>query len=224
MERIPFDQWWAEFSHEHRGDRDGGYRAVEDLVRFIGELEATDRRSFLDELLVVALGGDSVAAAALGKCAEAPQVAALCAHLSPLPGPVSLSDESRLVTLLCILGADPHQACSSPVEEFLLRRGITVYWSSVPWALWPHNAELFVRAWTRYFSTQPVATWSDTSIVQAFLSHPDALAELKKELAVTNSEAWEALSSSLHQELENASWLPKDTRVQLDLVLAEPAV
>lgn len=224
MERIPFSQWWAEFAREHRGDRDGGNRAVQDLVDSVRKLEATGRHDFLDELVRIALAGHSVAAAALEECAQAPQVETLCTHLSPLPTPASSGDEWRLASLLRILAADRQQACSLPVEEFLLRRHITACWPSVPWALWPHNTELFVAAWTRYFSNQPPARWFDTAIVQAFLEHPDALAELRKGLATTGSEGWKALSSSLHHQLENAQWLHENTRVQLNLILAAPSV
>ena len=194
--------------------KDGGYGNIRDVIRYLDGLTENKRQSFLNELVSVALkksDGWGVALGALESEAAHDQIRRLC---ESVPSPSANS----LVHVLRVLAKDPNGYCLAPVENYLLNEPFGIEWTALPWALWPHHQDLFVRAWVRYFTTRPSTDWRNTVIPQAFLSRADALAALKSELA-TSPAAWGELRSVL-EEQRNAPWLDGQQRALLAQVLS----
>jgi hypothetical protein len=144
-------------------------------------------------------------------------IQAICGRVGLLPRDEP-EQESHFVWALRVLAADPAGQCLAPVEEYLLKRRIGSYWAGLPWALWPHHAELFCRAWARYFTSRPPEEWRHSAIPQAFLLRADALARLKPRLSAASGSAWQELRGALWEQ-RNAPWLKDEQRRSLAEVL-----
>jgi len=142
------------------------------------------------------------------------QIRSLCGSVRSLP--VEPEAESNLVYVLRVLAADPNGDCLAAVEDYLLKGPFRVYWSALPWALWPHHRDLFVRAWVRYFTTRPSKEWRNTVVPQAFLGRADAL---KSQLLMTSNAAWRELRRALKKH-RDAPWLNDEQRSALSELLA----
>jgi hypothetical protein len=177
------------------------------------------RGAFLDELVQLATRADpgaGVALSVLESEAMPGHIRSICKHITPLPPVGSTAEESILVAFLRVVAADRSAQYLHLVEHYLLTRGLNPYWESLPWSLWAHYAELFCRAWAWYFSAVPASRWRGTAVVQAFLTHPDAIACLKRELLSTSADAWTQLHDAIEAEAE-APWL---NQAQRDLLHA----
>ena len=195
--------------------KDGGYENTREVIRYIGGLSESKRQAFLNELISVALNksdGWGIALAALESVATPNQIRTLCENVH------SLSEDS-LIYVLRVLAKDPTGDCLAHVEKYLLKGPLSIKWTALPWALWPHHQDLFVKAWVRYFTTRPSEDWRNTIVSQAFLSRADAIAALKPQLLVASSLAWDELRSAL-QEHRNAPWLSDQQRLALAEVLS----
>lgn len=50
-EKLSFDEWWADFSHNFRNDKDGGHAMLDRLIFDVGTFTQEKRIAFIDELL-----------------------------------------------------------------------------------------------------------------------------------------------------------------------------
>jgi hypothetical protein len=206
VEEVTFDCWWAEFLQRMERDREDGYDAARRLRDFyIPQLSNRKRQAFLDELLGVAIDSRPGAAFALHLLEDQAQerhTAAIAEHVAPLPPPGSHQAEERICNLMRVLASDRSCAFRDLVEEYLLRRKIGPHWDRLPWALWPHDPNLFARAHKRYFIEVPAAEWKHTAIVGAFLHHADAIGLVRDQLLPRAEGAWSEFREAISAQLQ----------------------
>ena len=151
MSQVEFDELWRDLL---RGEyKDGGYENIRQVIRYLAPLPENKRQAFLNELVSVGLNksyGWGIALGVLESEATPEQIQRLCENVSSIRA--EPEGESNLVYVLRVLAKDATGDCLAPVADYLLNEPFRVYWSSVPWALWPHHRDLFVRAWVRYFT------------------------------------------------------------------------
>lgn len=222
MDRVNFDTWWSDFlaAPQVRGAKDGGYSAVEDIRRYVAAMSPNLRSEFVNELARIACAqseGWSLAISSLEKTQDAKAFARIARHVLELKASTSFDSQSALGASLRVLAGSADPAHRRLLEEYLLEAPVGLYWTSVPWAVWPGDRDLFGRAWARYFSTVPVPNWRDTAIVQAFLSKPEALACVRDALRVTNGAAWTVLRAAIVSH-SDAPWLSRDQCERVKLV------
>lgn len=218
MDEIGFDELWSEFIS--RDYKDSGLENVSQVRNYLHSLSDQKAAAFLDELVLVVLDrrdGYGIALSVLESESRPQHVRVICEHVTRiLDNPVR--QESDLISLLRVLAADAAGHCLAPVEAYLLEGEIGPYWNSLPWALWPHHPELFVRAQVRYFATRPAEEWRSSAIPQAFLARADALTLIKPKLSNLSDAAWHELRSVLLGQLQ-APWLNEAQRKSLATVL-----
>lgn len=218
MSEVDFEELWKEFiSREYK---DSGFENIRQVQNYIRGLTDHKRAAFLDELVSVVINqkdGYGIALSVLESEAMPQHIQAICAYVNGrLDNPNE--PEMEIVSTLRVLASDASGQCLAPVERYLLDHNIGPYWSSLPWALWPHHPELFCRAQVRYFTACLSKEWRYSVIPQAFLTHPDALASLKSRLSEVSDGAWQELRSVLLEQ-RNASWLNEAQRKLLAEVL-----
>lgn len=218
MSEVEFEELWKEFiSREYK---DSGFENIRQVQNYVRGLSGRKRVAFLDELVSVGINrkeGYGIALSVLESEAMPQQIQAICEYVNGrLDNPTE--PEIDIVSLLRVLASDASGQCLAPVERYLLDHKIGPYWSSLPWALWPHHPELFCRAQVRYFTTRPSKEWRYSVIPQAFLTRTDALALLKSRLSEVSEGAWQELRSVLLEQ-RNASWLNEVQRKLLAEVL-----
>jgi hypothetical protein len=155
-----------------------------------------------------------VALGVLEKNCTAQGFSRIASHVSTLSASVRLDDQSALSAALRVLAGSDDPRHRDLLKQYLLVSPIGVCWTSVPWALWPRDVDLFARSWTRYFSSVPAAMWRDTMIVQAFLSKSDALVCVRDVLQSATEEAWGHLRMELLKQIDRP-WLKQAEREQL---------
>lgn len=217
MSQVEFEELWEEFlSREYK---DGGYENARQIKNYIQGLSDQKRVVFLDELVAIGISqkhGYRIALSVLESEAMPQHIQAVCEYVSRrINDP---NEAENLVNLLRVLAADISGRCLAPVERYLLDNEIGLYWTSLPWALWPHHSELFCRAEVRYFTTRPSEEWRNSAIPQTYLSRSDALAQLKPKLSEASERAWQELRSVLWEQ-RNARWLDETKRRSLIEVL-----
>lgn len=217
-EEIEFDQWWSEFLAELGRHRDS-YESIRELQRYLAGLSREKRQSFercLTDLALARGEGASVALAALEKGA----LRGTCEALVALACDRGASDSGLREDALRVLARSSLPQAPVLLEHYLLDEPLGHGWSSVPWSLWPQYAQLFVRAWSRYFSEQTPEVWCGTAVVQAFLNEPLAVRQVRNALQVSNSIIWRKLCEEFRREA-NAQWLSSAER---DALLGELVV
>ncbi|MGH9970482.1 MAG: hypothetical protein ACREBG_22200 [Pyrinomonadaceae bacterium] len=219
MDQIGFDELWKGFiSPEYK---DSGFENVREIRNYLHRLPDHKRAAFLDELVSVAIAGKEgygIALSVLESESMPQHVRVICEYVTRVLNDPMLQ-ENDLVGFLRILASDKFGQCLAPVETYLLKRRIGPYWNSLPWALWPHQPELFARAQGRYFTTRPSDEWRHSVIPQAFLTRADALALVKQRLSEVSGNAWHELRNVLLKQLD-AEWLNESDRKSLSEVLA----
>jgi hypothetical protein len=218
MDDVPFAGWWAAFLAEHRHDKDGGYGAADDLVRWTRRRPDAIQAAFRRELVGVAAGradGWGVALEALGRLASSDDRRALWASSA---ADLDDGEEAWAAAVLRVLAGEPDGPGYAVVRRFLLDRPIGSSWTGVAWACWPGDSALFAGAWTRYLCTAREADWKGTAVAQAFLRRADALAVLKGALVSVAPAAWAALRIELSSQ-RDAPWLDRAQRAALEAVL-----
>jgi hypothetical protein len=201
------------------GELRDAHEAARRLGRELRGLEASKRPAFLDQLLVALLQerhAYGVALFLLERLTDRATLEKLHERLRPLPGLQTDEEESHLADLIRILAATGDRSMTPAVEDYLLQREPSSQWSTVPWALWPHNCELFARAWLRYFGERDPADWTGTFVVRSFLSEPAAIDVVKQQLSRAAPERWALLRKALLHQAGSASWLSVEDRAELD--------
>ena len=176
------------------GELRDAHEAARRLGRELRGLEASKRPAFLDQLLVALLQerhAYGVALFLLERLTNRATLEKLHERLRPLPGLQTDEEESHLADLIRILAATGDRSMTPAVEDYLLQREPSSQWSTVPWALWPHNRELFARAWLRYFGEREPAEWTGTLVIRSFLSEPAAIDVVKQQLSGAAPERWD---------------------------------
>jgi hypothetical protein len=218
MSEVEFEELWKEFiSREYK---DSGFENIRQVQNYIRGLSDRKRAAFLDELVSVGISrkdGYGIALSVLESEAMPQHIQVMCAYVNRIINNPS-EPEIDVISILRVLASDASGQCLAPVERYLLDNKIGPYWSSLPWALWPHHPELFCRAQVRYFTTRPSNEWRYSVIPQAFLTRPDALALLKSRLSEVSKGAWQELRGVLLEQ-RNASWLNEAQQKMLAEVL-----
>lgn len=218
MNPTSFDKWWKRFRRSV--DRETNAREVAGTLRrhWLGLPEA-DRQPFLGMALEHLLQRErsyGVALFMLEAVTDPAYLAEFARHLQPLPDLQDEDEESHLADLMRVLGAAGDASLTEPISHYLLQRPIGPYWSSVPWALWPHDKKLFGRAWSRFFEEHDAGNGSMSRVLRSFLTEPEAIGVVKRFLAGSSRKRWEALRQALLRQAGRAQWLSPEQRQALE--------
>ena len=212
-----FEAWWDGFTR-----RAGHADPYETAHRLRGKLRRTrvsERSEFLRDLWEVLLRQRreyGIALFLLDTVTDPAGLYELAARLSPLPELQSSDEEAHLADLIRLLAAAGEPALLPPVREYLLERAMSRDWVSVPWALWPHQKELFAQAWQRYLRESQPDDWNGTPVVRSFLAEPDAVRIVRSKVAGEHPEHWHVLRAALIDEASHVRWLSREQRASLD--------
>jgi len=216
-----FDRWWAHFSA--RFGNEDSYAVARRLRRKIRRVKVDERPDFLRRLYGLLLRQErsyGVALFLLDAISDPAYLRELAELMRPLPSLQSEDEESHLSDLIRILAAANDADLLPVVEEYLLDRPIGPHWPSVPWALWPDRRKLFARAWCRFLSRRATEAWSNTLIVKAFLSEPDAICAVRDRLLAESPDRWEELREALLRHAGDAGWMSAGQREALEQAIA----
>jgi len=211
-----FEIWWSGFERRTRDDD-----PFDTALRLSVKLRRTrvaERPEFVNQVWEVLLQrrrAYGVALFFLDSLTDAQYLRSLAEYLVPLPPNQPHDEESHLADLVRLLAAADLPGVLTPVEQYLLDRPIGPLWATVPWALWPHQKELFALAWLRYLREIQPNDWSSALIVKAFLTEPDAVRLVRTTISRDHPEQWDSLREALLGEAEQVGWLSEDQRESL---------
>jgi hypothetical protein len=212
-----FETWWSGF--EQRTREAGAHEIAHWLRGKLRRTRVVERGAFLRDLWEVLLQRRrdyGVALFLLDALTDPEGLRELAGRLSPLPDLQSADEEAHLADLMRVLAAAGDSGLLPPVAEYLLERPMSPEWTTVPWALWPHQKELFALAWQRYLRETQPADWTDALIVESFLAEPDAVRILRSKVASEHPEHWDVLRNALIDEADQVGWLSREQRASLD--------
>ena len=212
-----FEAWWDGFTR--RAVHVGPYETAHRLRGKLRRTRVAQRSEFLRDLWEVLLRRRreyGIALFLLETVTDPAGLHELAACLSPLPELQSPDEEAHLADLMRLLAAAGDPALLPPVREYLLERGMSRDWVFVPWALWPHQKELFAQAWQRYLRETQPGDWSGPAVVKTFLAEPDAVRVLRSKVADEHPEHWHVLRAALLDEASHVGWLSREQRALLD--------
>ena len=211
-----FESWWNGFECRTRS-----HDPFDTALRLSVKLRRTrvaDRPEFVNQLWEVLLQRQhayGVALFFLDSLTDAQYLRSLAEHLTPLPPNQPHEEESHLADLVRILAAADMPGVLTPVEQYLLDRPIGPLWATVPWALWPHQAELFARSWLRYLREIQPNDWGTAMIVRSFLTEPDAVRLVRTTVSQDYPDQWLSLREALLGEADQVRWLSDEQRDSL---------
>ena len=223
MPTAEFENWWAEIQRHP-----GGLRATEAhatarrISRRLRALTNADHSEFVDQLMQVLLERHhayGVALFLLEGISDPAVLDMIARHLQPLPGRQCDDEEAHLADLIRVLAAANDASLMPVARDYLLQREIVPGWATVPWALWPHNKELFGDAWARFFRERDPAEWTSTLIIKSFLTEPDAISVVRKRFDGGSGRHWAALRDALLRQAGLVGWLSAEQRAELEQLL-----
>jgi hypothetical protein len=209
-----FKSWWKEI-RSNRDSLSDPHAAARDLGQRLDALGHAERGAFFSELMDFLLQqrhAYGVVLFLLERVSDQDSLRTLAEHMVPLPGQQADDEEAHLADLMRILGATNEPSLMVGVEAYLLERPICSYWSSVPWALWPHRPELFASAWARFFADRQPECYEDTLVLRSFLGEPDAISAVQAELSAN---LWDPLRVALLGQVKIVRWLSEKQRAEL---------
>lgn len=221
MPTPEFETWWAEVQREPGALRDS-HDTAQRLGRRLEALGPEEQSQFLEQLIPVLLQRHrayGIALFLLDSLSDPAVLGLIADNLQPFPGLQTHDEEAHLADLVRILAAARADKLLPAVEGYLLERDIGVHWATVPWALWPHEAALFTRAWERFFHDRPSTEWSDPLAARSFLSEPDAIIALREHLQKTDETSWPTLRDTLMEQADKVSWFSPDQLAALETAL-----
>ena len=196
---VVFQDWWQAFLADARDGKDP-QAALKDLCRFVDGLPTTKREAFVVELIDLACQrseGWDFALGALERFAGPDarrSLAAAVAKVPPVRPPHALGDYRH--GILRVLASDPLGEYLGPVKAYCAEK-IGPGYTSVVWALWPHQKGLFAAAHARYFVERSPNEWAHTAVVQAFTTEPEALTAVRDALLDLDRPAWNAVRGAV---------------------------
>src|SRR5688572_23656860 len=197
--QLPFPEWWDEFLRDGR-PREDFYDSLDRLLRYVAELPAAKLETFTSELVDLACGqakGWSLALAALERLAGRDarhRLRAVALMLPAVHPPHPLGDYRH--ALLRVLAKDPNGEFLDSVDAYC-NSEIGIGFTSVVWALWPHQKDRFARYYARYLAQTSPATWSGTVVVQGFATEPEALTRVRDELLHQHQSVWDTVRNDV---------------------------
>ncbi len=212
-----FESWWQEIVKES-GIFDDPRETARQIGERLRELPDERRSRFLEPLTRTLLRERRAFGVVLFLLDETSDRSALFAigrHLLPFPTLQPDDEEAHLADLIRILAAVDDPELLDGIERYLLEREIGPYWSSVPWALWPHRSELFARAWRRFLREKGTDAGPSNLITRAFLSEPAAIREVRRQLN-DSPDCWLALRAAVERQARIVGWLSDEQREALD--------
>lgn len=213
-----FESWWTEFCREGDALSDP-HEAARHIGRHLRSLPPDEQPAFVDELFEALLQQEhryGVALYMLEQVTDPNALVTLARRLQPLPSLRSEDEEGHLADLIRILAVAGEPEMMDVVRSYVLKRPIGPHWSSVPWALWPYRRDLFGAAWTRFFRERPRSASESTLLIRSFLTEPDAIGDVRRGLAETAPEAWDALRAALLRQAGTVRWLDAAQREALE--------
>jgi len=220
MNATAFRDWWQELETDLESGVDA-YEASARLRRRLQSLPATERTRRGAEVLRVLLGerrAYGVALFLLEGLTDRSLLATIASSLEPLPERCDEEEQPYLADLIRLLAAGDRPT-ADVVRGYLLERPVDPHWSTVPWALWPHEKPLFAQAWSRFFREQDPADWAGSLVVKPFLSEAEAIVLVRDRLRETAPERWNALRDALARQAGMAGWLSTGQRAALERAL-----
>lgn len=218
MPAATFEVWWEKIRRDPSALSDPHAAALR-LSGRLGELPAEDHAAFLDDLLRFLLRerfAYGVTLFLLQGISDPAALDVIARHLSPLPERQSDEEEAHLADLIRILAATNLEQLGNEVSSYLTEREIGPYWSSVPWALWPHQPELFANAWARFLEQQQPECFDDLLVVRSFLGEPQAIPVVRRKLP---RKLWRPFREALRREESVVRWLSDEQRTELRRIL-----
>ncbi|RJR44161.1 MAG: hypothetical protein C4576_13315 [Desulfobacteraceae bacterium] len=195
MERLAFEEWWQDFlaQFDRRADP---YTIIDRLRTYFRRLSDDESADFEQGLVdVVCSRGTawSIAEAVLEDNPRTDTCSRVAAVLREFM-PSSIEDQSYEAEIVRILARCRNASAQSLVREFLLDKPIRMYWTSVPWSVWPQYPDLFGQAYVRYFENVDLERIRGTAVIQAFFFSPEALKQIKIAMLQTDKQdLWKRL-------------------------------
>jgi len=213
-----FEAWWAEVQREPGALRNSHDTAMR-IGRRLEPMEPAEQSAFLAQFVPVLLQRHrayGIALFLLENLSDPAVLDLIADNLRPLSGLQTHDEEAHLADLIRILAAACEERWLPAVEAYLLDREIGSHWATVPWALWPHQPDLFARAWTRFFRERDPAEWSDPLVAGSFLSEPDAIKAVRETLDPSDHELWQTFREALLEQADQVSWFSSDQLAELE--------
>ncbi len=216
-----FETWWAEIQREPGVLRDS-HDTARRLGRRLDSMGTRQQQDFLKQLVPVLLQRHrayGIALFLLDSLSDRAVLDLIAANLSPFPALQTHDEEAHLADLVRILAAAREERLLPAVRSYLLDREIGAHWATVPWALWPHEHDLFVKAWLRFFGEKEPEDWTDPLVVRSFLGDADAIRAVKTGLESSGGD-WPRLREALLRQAGRVSWISPDqlNALQQDLL------
>lgn len=215
------DRWWDGFQSWLREQPDP-HDAARRLRRHLSALPPDEQRRLLNQAIAVLLRerhAYGVTLFLLEGITDPDYLHRIATELQPLPGLRSDDEESHLSDLIRILAAAEIETFIPVVRDYLLNRPISPHWASVPWALWPHHAELFTTSWRRFFLEIESDRWKNTLVIKSFLTEPEAIQKVRAALEPESVELWNTLRSALLRQAGTVGWLSRPQTDELEQAL-----
>ncbi len=220
-ESASYESWWREFVAGLR-ERGDAYEAAARLRRRLQALPPDERgpqAAMALHSLLVDQRAYGVALFLLEGLTDRSLLRTIASALESPPERCWDEEESYLADLIRLLAAANDELLVIPVRGYLLERRIDPHWSTVPWALWPHERELFARAWTRFFVETKPAEWAGSLVVRPFLGEADAIVLVGDRLGDTAPTRWNEFRDALTRQAGLAGWLTTEQRTALEQAL-----
>lgn len=212
-----FESWWRQFGRRVEGEEP--HEIARRLRVKLKRTRVAERPRLLRKLWVGLLQdwrAYGVALLLLDHLKDVRLLHELARGLVPLPSLQSADEEAHLADLMRILAAADSTALLPPVECYLLERPIGRFWSTVPWALWPHRPGLFARAWRRYLLDLRPSDWNPPEVLECFLSEPEAVRVVRAAIVDEHPDGWNVVRDALLGEARQVGWLSDEQRESLD--------
>jgi hypothetical protein len=209
-----FESWWKEIRSK-RGSMSDPHAAARDLGKRLAALEDSERNALFAEVMDFLLQQRHVYGVVLfmlERVSDQESLRTIAERMLPLPDRQADDEEAHLADLMRILAATNEPSLMVGVEAYLIDRAICPYWSSVPWALWPHHPELFARAWARFFADQQPRCYDDVLVLRSFLGEPAAISVVQSGLS---PDLWSPLRAALLKQVKIVRWLSTEQRAEL---------
>jgi hypothetical protein len=118
---------------------------------------------------------------------------------------MDLADQ-KIIYYLNVIGKRGTEKHKKLLSDFLLSDKLNENHSFVQWSVYPKFPDLFAKAYSKYLIETDYKVWTGSAIVQAFMTHPNAVELVKDYLEVNNKKVWTHFKNDLQQELTKDFW------------------
>lgn len=203
--KFNFDAWWTGIVAEWSRLREG-YELIDKARQRVKQAAFEDKDTLLDGLMGVIkkkTEGDVLALRIIVGNARTRDLEVIEKMAVERSNYSDLDQESNLTYFLRIL-AKGDMRFHAPLDQYLSKRPLPTYYSTVQWAFWPEHPDKFADTYSHYLSETPIERWRGTAIVQAFMNHPDAIIFLKRKSR--KMPWWQAFTKNLQEQTKSGIW------------------